>query len=374
MNDTHQVQSAERVLSAGTWAITAGAVLYSVLTVTPLMRAHTPAGWTWTAPILPLVVDAAVVIVVRLDSTLARLGGKGGPWAVILRWLTGVFTLALNVGTSALSGDMVGVAVHMVAPALLIVTSEASLAYRRAITSALARIDREQRVHAERERVQREAREKADREEREAVRLAREAAERGARESAAALAREEREAAERERTATREHEARMERERAERASAAEREKTAREDAVREAERREREQARERERAERERREREAREAAERGAAKRAEAEREAAERAVRERVEAAREQQARQAEWEALRAAGGGQLPKHVAVTAVGMGVALGKTVRQIADDTGWSVGWVSKQLREHHSDSDTVDEHPHLVPAEHDDDLAQVS
>ena len=72
------VKSAERVLSIGTWIITAGAVLYSVLTVTPLMRAHSPAGWQWTAPILPLVVDAAVVIVVRLDSTLARLGGDVG--------------------------------------------------------------------------------------------------------------------------------------------------------------------------------------------------------------------------------------------------------------------------------------------------------
>ncbi|MDI5971422.1 DUF2637 domain-containing protein [Streptomyces sp. SL13] len=369
--NTEQVQSAERVLSAGTWAITAGAVLYSVLTVTPLMRAHTPAGWAWTAPILPLVVDAAVVIVVRLDSTLARLGGKGGPWAVVLRWLTGVFTLALNVGTSALSGDMVGVAVHMVAPALLIVTSEASLAYRRAIASALARIDREHRVHADQERVQREAREKADREEREATRRAREAAEREARETAAALAREEREAAAAERAATREHEARMERERADRASAAAREQAAREQARLEAEQREREQAREQEQAERERREQQARDTAERHAAERAEAEQKAAERAERERAEAVRERQAREAEWEALRATGG-KLPEDDAVTAVAMGVLLGKTVRQIADDTGWSVGWVAKQLREHHSD--TNPERPHLVAAERDDDLAQVS
>lgn len=75
-----QVRSAERVLSVGTWSITFGAVLYSVLTVTPLMSGHTPPGWRWTAPILPLVVDAAVVIVVRMDSTLARLGGDGGRW------------------------------------------------------------------------------------------------------------------------------------------------------------------------------------------------------------------------------------------------------------------------------------------------------
>ena len=73
-----QIRSAERALSVGTWLIVAGATLYSILTVTPLMAAHTPDEWDWTAPILPLVVDAAVVIVVRLDSVLARLGGDGG--------------------------------------------------------------------------------------------------------------------------------------------------------------------------------------------------------------------------------------------------------------------------------------------------------
>ncbi|MDI5967149.1 DUF2637 domain-containing protein [Streptomyces sp. SL54] len=346
MNSQRQVESAERVLSWGTWSITAGAVLYSVLTVTPLMRAHTPAGWGWTAPILPLVVDAAVVIVVRLDSTLARLGGKGGPWAVALRWLTGMLTLALNVGNSALSGDGVGVAVHTVAPALLIVTSEASLAYRRAIAASLDRIDRERRVHAEEERVQREERERAQRAEREAVRAAEETREREARESAAALAREERESAAAERAAEREHQARMERERAERTAAAEREKTAREEAAREAERHEREQARERERAERERHERAAREAAEAAERERLRAEREAAERAVREQARAERERRQRDAERTRL-LADVGKLPEEDAVAVISERLPAGRTVRELADDTGWSVGWVSARIRE---------------------------
>ncbi|MGW6567800.1 DUF2637 domain-containing protein, partial [Streptomyces sp. NPDC054975] len=75
-----QIRSAERALSVGTWLIVGGAMLYSILTVTPLMAAHTPDKWDWTASILPLVVDAAVVIVVRLDAVLARLGGNGGRW------------------------------------------------------------------------------------------------------------------------------------------------------------------------------------------------------------------------------------------------------------------------------------------------------
>jgi hypothetical protein len=76
--NTDQIRSADRALSVGTWLIVAGAMLYSILTVTPLAAEHTPDEWDWTAPILPLVVDAAVVIVVRLDAVLARLGGRGG--------------------------------------------------------------------------------------------------------------------------------------------------------------------------------------------------------------------------------------------------------------------------------------------------------
>ncbi|MER7937816.1 DUF2637 domain-containing protein [Streptomyces sp. NPDC094471] len=132
-----ELRTAERTLSHGTWAITFGAVLFSVLTVTPLVQVVTPDRWDWTAPILPLVVDAAVIIVVRLDGTISRLGGSGGFWPALLRWMTGAMTWALNVGNSALHGDRVGVAVHSVAPLLLIVTAEAALAYRRAITRAL---------------------------------------------------------------------------------------------------------------------------------------------------------------------------------------------------------------------------------------------
>ena len=119
-----------------------------VLTVTPLVLRFTPAGWEPTAPILPIVVDVAVVIVVRVDTIVARLDGDAGFWPALLRWLTGTMTLALNVGDSALRGDLVGVGVHAVAPTLLIVTAEASLKWRRAITVAVARIDRE-RAEAE---------------------------------------------------------------------------------------------------------------------------------------------------------------------------------------------------------------------------------
>ncbi|MET9528134.1 DUF2637 domain-containing protein [Streptomyces coeruleorubidus] len=256
-----EIRSAERTLKAGTWAITAGALLFSVLTVTPLVRSVSPPGWEWTAPILPLVVDAAVIIVVQLDSVISRLGGSGGAWPALLRWMTGVMTLALNIGNSALHHDWVGMAVHSVAPLLLIVTAEAGLAYRRAISTALARIAREQAEEAAKQRAEREAREQRERDERERARAEKEKQEREAREHAAKL---ERERAERE-------EARLREER-EYALALERERTEREEAARKAEAdlkaRELAAKLERERAEREHAARLERERAEREAAER----------------------------------------------------------------------------------------------------------
>ncbi|MDQ0386843.1 pyruvate/2-oxoglutarate dehydrogenase complex dihydrolipoamide acyltransferase (E2) component [Streptomyces sp. DSM 42143] len=320
-----QTRSAERALSGGTWLIVCGAMLYSILTVTPLMAAHTAEQWDWTAPILPLVVDAAVVIVVKLDDVLARLGGHGGRWPVVLRWMTGLMTLALNTADSALKKDLVGVAVHAVAPLLLIVTAETSLAYRRAIARAVAALEAEQQ--AERERREHAARERAAqaraeaREEREhAAQLAREQ-----REHEAALAREQAEWEEQQR-----HEEREARERAEAVARAERER-------REREREQREQ--ERERAEREATARLARERAEREARERREHQ-EREERAERERA--------------ALLARGpaNGKLPEDDARQIVAAAFGAGLSVRSAAELCGWSVGWVSTRYAEHRDPS----------------------
>ncbi|AXI91413.1 DUF2637 domain-containing protein (plasmid) [Streptomyces sp. ETH9427] len=222
-----ELRAAERTLSAGTWTITFGALLYSVLTVTPLVRDVTPDPWDWTAPILPIVVDSAVVIVVRLDSIISRLGGTGGAWPALLRWMTGFMTLALNIADSALHGDKVGVAVHSVAPLLLIVTAETSLAYRRAITKALDDLSSAQAAAAEKARKEREAAEEKarqdreaaeekDRQERERERARREAAEREERERQERLERERLDREERQQREQREHEARLEQERLDR--------------------------------------------------------------------------------------------------------------------------------------------------------------
>ncbi|MET7700413.1 DUF2637 domain-containing protein [Streptomyces sp. NPDC005485] len=315
-----QIRSAERALSVGTWLIVAGAMLYSILTVTPLAAEHTPAEWAWTAPILPLVVDAAVVIVVRLDAVLARLGGHGGRWPIVLRWMTGCMTLALNVADSALQKDLVGVAVHAVAPLLLIVTAETGLAYRRAIAAAVSELE-------ERQQAQREAREQAEAERREtAVRLAREE-----REHAALLAREQRE-----------HEALLIREQAEREERARREERERTAAREQAARDEREHAeREREQQKQARERREHAEAEHR--------EREQLERVERERRERAERVARAERERAALLAAGPAveKVPEDRARSTVLAAFEAGLSVRAAAELCGWSVGWVSSRYQE---------------------------
>ena len=320
-----QTRSAERALSGGTWLIVCGAMLYSILTVTPLMAAHTAEEWDWTAPILPLVVDAAVVIVVKLDDVLARLGGHGGRWPVVLRWMTGLMTLALNTADSALKKDLVGVAVHSVAPLLLIVTAETSLAYRRAIAAAVAGLEEKQRAERERrEQVVREREEAARRQAREE------------REHAAQLERERRE-----------HEAALAREQAEREERRwreEREQQAAREAAERAERERRERERERREQEREQAEREA-------TARRA---REHAEREARERRERQERQERAERERAALLARGpaDGKLPEGEARKIVGAAFGAGLSVRSAVELCGWSVGWVSARYAEHRDPS----------------------
>ncbi|MGY1436628.1 DUF2637 domain-containing protein [Streptomyces reniochalinae] len=331
-----QIRSAERTLSVGTWSITFGAVLYSVLTVTPLVRGVTPDGWEWTAPVLPVVVDAAVVIVVRLDSTVARLGGSAGRWPGVLRWLTGLMTLALNIGDSALAGDLVGVAVHAVAPTLLIVTAEAGLAYRRAITAALERLEREQREQADRERADRDEQARLAREERERESEAAARREREAREHAAQLEqqRAQREAAER--REQREHEERLARVEAERAERERREQREFELAREERERADRERHREQ-------RERSKQPPPREHLARVNGAVHERADSTDRERLpqpDPGIKQPSRRD------GAAPAKLGEEEALEAIRT-ADVNDTVRQLAERTGWSVGWVSARMRE---------------------------
>lgn len=373
-----QLRKAERVLRL-IWVIATGAIVFSMLTVTPLVQRVTAAGWEWTAPILPLVVDAAVIIVVRMDSEVSRLGEKAGGWATALRWMTGLFTLGLNIGDSALKGDKVGVIVHAVAPMLLIATSEAIPRYRRTVVAGLDRIAREQAAELARREQARTAEQERERQAREREQERRERIEREAREQSATDAREQREAAERAAREQRDHEARLAREQRDFQARLDREKQDREDAHRRENEARQEELDRLQREARERREQELRE------------EREQAARARREQQAAAvREQPGEDAppvheqtpasvrERHGLRSVNGAvntQKTKPVntdkvsetnAVNMIREAVNTGEvSVRGLARATGWSVGWVSGQVAELRGETVSEDSEPSAAEAE---------
>ncbi|MFD6081717.1 DUF2637 domain-containing protein [Streptomyces hydrogenans] len=360
LNTQEQVEAAERTLR-WSWVIVAGVILFSVFTVTPLVERSTPEGWEWSAPILPLVVDVAVVISIRVDAIVARLGGSTSGWPVVLRVLTGGTSVALNIGHSALKGDLVGVGVHMAAPVVLIVVAEASLKWRREIAAATARIERERAAERERqesERKEREERSRAD------AKAAREA-EQAERERQEQLDREREKdvAAERERQrehdarlahAAREHEAKLARDAAAQQAAAE--QAARDDAARQRQE-------EWQRADSLRREQEAKAAREQKAKEAAQAAEQAQKAAqARQIVSAPRPavsaavstprpvvsaavstpapETAHDAQPEKKK------LPEHKALEALAEAVREGRSQRQIVALTGWSTGWVAKHCQ----------------------------
>ncbi|MFF9802999.1 DUF2637 domain-containing protein [Streptomyces rochei] len=337
-----QVDAAERILRLS-WVIVFGAVLYSVLTVTPLVQRVTPEGWGLTAPILPIVVDAAVVIVVRVDAIVARLDGDAGFWPALLRWLTGLMTLALNVGDSALKGDLVGVGVHAVAPILLIVTAEAGLKWRRAITTAIERIEHEHEAERERER----ERERQLRDEQRAEREREQEAARLERERLEAADRERREQAAAEREREREHAARIAREEREHAAQLERDR-----ALFELDREQRAEAREREERERQEKERKAKEAAQKAERDRKAADtRKPALASVSAAVSTPRPAVSAAVSTAAHATAHDAQpvqkMSEEDARQAVADAIREGRSQRQVAALTGWSTGWVAKRFQE---------------------------
>lgn len=138
MNVTaEQIRRTNLVLTAGTWFLIAGVVFYSLLTTTPFVAEHTAAGWEKSAPLLGLMVDVAFVMALQADSVLAQLGMKGGAWPLVFRWVTGIASVFLNTWHSISQGDAVGVAVHLIAPALLLIVAEVGPVYRRRMAEAL---------------------------------------------------------------------------------------------------------------------------------------------------------------------------------------------------------------------------------------------
>lgn len=118
-----------KILNSLLWVIVGGAVFYSLMTSTPLVSDHSQ--WSWSGWALGLLTDAAFVLAISADAVLSKHGMNGGKWAVAFRWVTGAASLFLNTWGSVSEKDWVGVAIHSIAPAVLVCAAEVAPAYRR---------------------------------------------------------------------------------------------------------------------------------------------------------------------------------------------------------------------------------------------------
>ncbi|WP_329306951.1 hypothetical protein [Streptomyces sp. NBC_01260] len=148
MNVTEELKSVtktRKLVNSMLWLIVTGAVFYSLMTSTPLVSAHSQ--WQWSGWALGVLTDAAFILSISADAVLSRHGLDGGKWPTAFRWVTGLASLFLNTWSSVAERDGVGVAIHAIAPAILICASEVAPIYRRRFrdleTSLLALVTEE---------------------------------------------------------------------------------------------------------------------------------------------------------------------------------------------------------------------------------------
>lgn len=127
--ELRSIRRTRKTVNAMVWVIVTGAVFYSLMTSTPLVSAHSK--WEWSGWALGVLTDAAFILSISADATLSRHGVKGGRWPTVFRWTTGLASLFLNTWSSVSIRDWVGVAIHSIAPAVLICAAEVSPHYRR---------------------------------------------------------------------------------------------------------------------------------------------------------------------------------------------------------------------------------------------------
>jgi outer membrane biosynthesis protein TonB len=123
------------VLTGGRWFLIVGLVFYSLMTTTPFVQAHSE--WQWSGWVLGLIVDAAFIMALSAEGTLAKHGvTKLGAWPTAFRWATGLSSVFLNVWLSIERRDWVGVAVHLIAPLLVMLLAEVGPIYMAALAEA----------------------------------------------------------------------------------------------------------------------------------------------------------------------------------------------------------------------------------------------
>jgi hypothetical protein len=135
-----EIRRLSATITATTAVIAAITITFSVLTATRFVSSHgTP---LWAAPLVAVATDCAFLMSLAADAFLARYGlPEPGDWPKRLRWFTGLASVGLNDGQSIAVHDFTAVAIHTVAPALLLLLAEAGPSYRRAFSGALAAVE-----------------------------------------------------------------------------------------------------------------------------------------------------------------------------------------------------------------------------------------
>lgn len=135
MTNSRGIRWTRRAFTAGQIILIIGLCFYSLMTTTPLVAAHSE--WAWSGWALGAMADAAFIMAITADSTLARHGITHlGGWVRAFKWFTGLSVVYLNIWTAVESRDAVGVAIHIIAPALVMLLAEVGPIYTAALAEA----------------------------------------------------------------------------------------------------------------------------------------------------------------------------------------------------------------------------------------------
>lgn len=139
------IRSAYRTISICVWAIAAGVMVYGLSIVYSLLVAHDiPAETAW---LLPLIVDAALVVGLVATPLLARRR-IAARWVGALRWVAGAMTWMLQTAESWFKQggpDWMGIAIHSAGPLVLFVVVEAASYFQRTMAATIAELEAEVR-------------------------------------------------------------------------------------------------------------------------------------------------------------------------------------------------------------------------------------
>lgn len=135
MTTSQGIMWTRRAFTAGQIILIIGLCFYSLMTTTPLVAAHSE--WAWSGWALGAMADAAFIMAITADSTLARHGVTHlGGWVRAFKWFTGLAVVYLNIWTAVEARDPVGVAIHIIAPALVMLLAEVGPIYTAALAQA----------------------------------------------------------------------------------------------------------------------------------------------------------------------------------------------------------------------------------------------